>query len=468
MGTLLATGLVCIAAGALVAYRLVHSRHMQYWLGAYLFPTRTQRRHARAVRKRVQRALRTRSCPDGDAARPDRSALRRSATCRAGHPRPRELGAAHGDPASDCLHVFVAVCDHYEPQWGNASRSVALQRVEHWVSEYPGLFGGFRDCRGRPPQHTFFFPQDEYRPEYLDRLAELCRRGFGDVDIHLHHDGDTADGFREKLQRFRDVLADRHGLLRRDPLTGHVVYGFIHGNWALCNSRPDGRWCGVDEEIDVLRQTGCYADFTMPSAPSPTQTRTINSIYYARQRPGPKSHDTGIPAVVGQAPPEDALLMIQGPLCLDWSSRKWGLLPRTENGDIHRGFMPTASRFRRWLRAAVHVWGRPDWIFVKLHTHGCKDGNRQAWLGEPMRRFHQQLADLQTRCPQLRLYYVTAWEMACLVHQAEAGRIEPDLDDPVGARADRHACSGHGANASGPGGTRGTPEPAHSAARVSR
>jgi hypothetical protein len=109
------------------------------------------------------------------------------------------------------------------------------------VREYPQRFARFADADGRPPQHTFFFPQDEYRPEYLDELAALCRQGYGDVDVHLHHDGDTADSLRAKLEGFRDTLHDRHGLLRIDPETGRLVYGFIHGNWALCNSRPDGR-----------------------------------------------------------------------------------------------------------------------------------------------------------------------------------------------------------------------------------
>ena len=57
----------------------------------------------------------------------------------------------------------------------------------------PRLFGGFRDSDGRPPRHTFFFPIDEYESEHVDALAELCRAGFGEVEIHLHHDGDTAE-----------------------------------------------------------------------------------------------------------------------------------------------------------------------------------------------------------------------------------------------------------------------------------
>lgn len=326
------------------------------------------------------------------------------------------------------LHVFIAVCDHYEPEWGKPAPEISIAKVDRWVKEYPNRFSKYRDSRGRAPQHSFFFPQDEYRPEYLDRLALLCQAGFGDVEIHLHHDGDTAESLAAKLTEFRDQLFHRHGLLRKDPVTGEIVYGFIHGNWALCNSRPDGKWCGVNDELTVLQQTGCYADFTMPSAPSDTQTKILNSIYYAKDRGGcPKSHDRGIPAKAGIPAPPDHLLLVQGPLLPDWSDRKFGLLPRVENGDLHGGRPPTWERFASWMKAGVHVQGRPDWLFVKLHTHGCKDGNLEMWLGPEAEKFHADLADQAKRRPNLQYYYVTAWEMAQLVHQAEDGNREPDF-----------------------------------------
>ena len=272
------------------------------------------------------------------------------------------------------------------------------------------------------PQHTFFFPEDEYRPEYLDELRRLVDRGCGDVDIHLHHEADTPDGFQEKLERFRDALAGDHGLLRRDPLTDRIVYGFIHGNWALCNSRPDGKCCGVDHELPILLDTGCYAEFTYPSAPSNTQPRTINSIYYARDMPGRrKSHDTGPRARVGKSPPPDHLLMVQGPLGLDWTSRKLGVVPSIENADLTGRRPPTLTRFEHWLRTGVHVAGRPNWVFLKLHTHGCKDSNIDMLLGEPMQTFHADLTAWTERNPRCRYHYVTAWEMAQLVHEAERG-----------------------------------------------
>ena len=336
-----------------------------------------------------------------------------------------------GDLCSESsgVDVFLAVCDHFEPEGNAADQAAALQLVERWHTEYPRLFDGFRDAEGQCPQHTFFFPQEEYRPEYLDSLAALCARGYGDVDVHLHHDRDSADALRHKLMSFRDTLWARHGLLRRDPVLGHVTYGFIHGNWALCNSRPDGRWCGVDNELEILLETGCYADFTMPSAPSDTQTRIINSLYYAQDRPGvSKSHDVGIRARVGQTPPDNSLLMVQGPLGLDWQQRKWGLLPRIENADLHGGRPASWSRMQQWLQANVCVDGRPDWLFVKLHTHGCKAENIDSLLGQPTVEFHRALQDYARQNPSFRLHYVTAWEMAQCVHQAEQGRTRVDWD----------------------------------------
>jgi len=328
----------------------------------------------------------------------------------------------------DELDVFLAVCDHYEPEWGSPSTADAIARVQRWQHEYPRRFSQFADADGRSPQHTFFFPQDQYRPEYLDRLAELCAAGHGDVDVHLHHDNDTPDGLREKMETFRQTLFHRHGLLRRDPVTGEIVYGFIHGNWCLCNSRPDGRWCGVDHELPILMETGCYADFTMPSAPSDTQLARINSIYYASDTPqGRGAHAEGVRATVGSSPPPDSLLMIQGPLLFDWKRRIRGLIPRVENGDLLGNHPPTLDRFKLWLQANVTVAGRPDWRFVKLHTHGCKPSNLDMLLGDPMERFHRELGEFTRRHPNIRLHYVTAWEMAQKVHAAESARYEDQI-----------------------------------------
>jgi hypothetical protein len=323
--------------------------------------------------------------------------------------------------ATDEVHLLLCVADHFEPRLGNAPADIASGRVYQWLRHYPRLFGELRDSDGRPPQHTFFVPLEEYAPEHLDALARLCRWGFGEVEVHLHHDHDTAAELERKLLEFKERLAERHSLLSRRRDNGELTYGFIHGNWALDNSRPDGRWCGVRNELDVLRRTGCYADFTMPSAPALCQTRKINSIYYAVGHPHwPMAHDTG--ANAGESvPPEDALLLIQGPLLLNWARRKWGVWPRLENGCLQANQPPSVERLKLWLAARIQVLQRPDWFFVKLHTHGAKEANQAVVLGEPMLRFHQALADYAALNRRFHYHYVTAREMCNLVKAAEAG-----------------------------------------------
>jgi hypothetical protein len=323
-------------------------------------------------------------------------------------------------------HVFVCVADHFEPKRNRADLKTQRSRVMKWVEGYPTSVKGIADSAGRAPQHTFFYPQEEYEVEHLERLAELCSQGIGSVEIHLHHHNDTSISFRDKLITFRDRLAE-HGLLGTDS-DGRPTYGFVHGNWALDNSHPRGMYCGVNDELDTLRETGCYADFTMPSAPAECQTRTVNSIYYAVDDPTrPKSHDRGVPAAVGVSPPARGLLMIQGPLAADWRMRKAGVLPRLENGDLHAGRPPTLARWLLWLKAAVTVRGREDWRFVKLHTHGAVEENAEMLLGSPMRRFHTALVKWAAENPSCKYYYVTAREMSALVHQAESGATCPQI-----------------------------------------
>jgi hypothetical protein len=321
----------------------------------------------------------------------------------------------------EATELLLCMVDHFEPRNGSASPDLARSRVERWVRDYPRLFGDISDSDGRPPRHTFFYPLEQYNSDDLDALAGLCRDGFGEVEVHLHHDGDTADSLRETLSTYKELVSRRHGLLPRQRETGELAYGFVHGNWALDNSRPDGRWCGVNNELDILRETGCYADFTLPSAPSPTQTRAINRIYYARDDPGrPRSHDTGIDVGGGPAP-KDALMLIQGPLLLDWWGRKWGLFPKIENGCIQGGQPPSLDRLGLWLKARVQIPSRPDWFFVKLHAHGAPEENQRVLLGEPMLRFHHGLAQLAAEDPSFQFHYVTAREMYNLVRAAEAG-----------------------------------------------
>ena len=179
-------------------------------------------------------------------------------------------------PRPSQRHILFALCDHYEPLWGKATDDVGRTRVDTWVQRYPAL-AEFRDSNGRPPRHGWFFPGEEYRPYFLDQLADLVRAGFGEVEFHLHHDGDTAATLAPRIEHHLATFA-QHGHLSRGD-TGYR-WAFIHGNWSLANGRPDGRWCGVDDELPLLHEIGCYVDLTFPSAPDPCQPDKVNQIYW--------------------------------------------------------------------------------------------------------------------------------------------------------------------------------------------
>ncbi|MEM9015916.1 MAG: hypothetical protein AAGC68_02800 [Verrucomicrobiota bacterium] len=316
-------------------------------------------------------------------------------------------------------HVFLAVCDHFEPLHAS-DKAGAIDRIGTWQERFPALIKPFRDVDGEPPKHTFFYPIEQYDPDLLSPIADLCHETGSEVEVHLHHENDTPENVRETLEQGKEDLG-RHGLLSRDE-SGAVRYGFIHGNWALNNCHPQGLGCGVSREIPILRSTGCYADFTMPSAPSPTQCRVVNQIGYLSDFAGAEALNRLDPVREGEGvtrrEDESKLLMIQGPLALNWGWRKWGLIPRMENGDITGANPPTSQRLNLAVGQGVSVERRADWIFVKLHTHGGIESNFGMLLGEPMRRFHEALSGLT----ELKLHYVTAREMANLVHAAEDGR----------------------------------------------
>jgi hypothetical protein len=101
-------------------------------------------------------------------------------------------------------------------------------------------------------------------------------------------------------------------------------------------------------------------------------------------------------------------------------------LPGIENGDLTGRMPPSLRRLELWLQAAVRVGGRDDWSFIKLHTHGAQEANAAMLLGEPMAAFHQALSK-HAAVRDFQYYYVTAFEMARLVKQAEEGLADPDF-----------------------------------------
>jgi hypothetical protein len=322
-----------------------------------------------------------------------------------------------------CTDLFLCLVDHYEPQVGRAARPLARERVEDWLRRYPLVAGRHRDADGRVPPHGFFYPWDEYDPWELDRIAELCALGYGEIDLHLHHSGDTEASLRARLDE--GIAAFRkHGAFSRWA-DGRPAWGFIHGNWALDNSRFDQDHCGVNSEISLLQELGCYADFTFPAWKHTAQPRLVNSLHYAVDDPAlPKSHDQGEAARVGNTA-ASGLLLVQGPL-VPYLDRR-GTLPRPamDDSDLAASRRYEPERLDRWVRAGIHVQGRPDRVFIKLHTHGAPEANREALLGSDLEALFSDAEARYNDGERYRLHYVTAREMFNIIKATEAGAPAP-------------------------------------------
>jgi hypothetical protein len=300
--------------------------------------------------------------------------------------------------------AWVIVADHYEPMGMGASLETALDRVAQWRDKWPRIADDApRDATGKRPQYSFFYPQEEYQRDLLDGIAEIVRLGVADVEVHLHHENERRESFIEKITEYCRRLTDDHGLLRQQD--GHTIFGFIHGNWALDNSHPDGEACGLNGEISLLRDLGCYADFTMPSIPSPTQGRVVNQVYWCTNNPDerPRSFDHGIEATVGGGRQGD-LLMFTGPLGLRFGER---LFPRLETGELAGYDLPTPARVRRWFDLAPTIGSD---LFLKLHTHGVTERNLEPLLDGGLGNLFRWLAEEADR-RAVEIHWATAWQM---------------------------------------------------------
>ncbi len=311
--------------------------------------------------------------------------------------------------------AWIAITDHYEPLGTGATPQIARARVAQWRDKWPRISSDCPlDAAGQSPQYTFFYPQEDYRRDLVNSIAEMVRLGVADVEVHLHHDNEKRDAFIWKVTDYCKRLSEDHGLLRRH--NGRTTFGFIHGNWALDNSRPDGRWCGLNGEIALLRDLGCYADFTMPSLPSPTQGRVVNQIYWCTNNPNcrPRSFDSGIEATVGGGVQGD-LLMITGPLGLRFGER---LLPRLETGEIAGYDLPTAARVGHWFDLAPTVG---EDLFIKLYTHGAPEKNLEPLLNGGLANLFRWASEEAER-RDIEIHWATAWQMYEAVNALMAGR----------------------------------------------
>ncbi len=318
--------------------------------------------------------------------------------------------------------IIVLTVDHWEPGTRVPERNLKI--VNAWMTGYRSLADQHLDSDGRKLQHTFYYPLEQFAGYQVDSLVQLCSEGYGDIEVHLHHQNDTEETLRRKMLDGIDSLQAHGALISED---GQTHFSFIHGNWALDNSRNENgmNFCGVNNEITVLLDLGCYADFTFPALEGTAQPSWVNKIYYAIDDPEkPKSYDTGILSRQGLQSSPDQLMIFEGPMMINWSDWRFKTHPTIDDGCLYKDLLPSFDRFELWVEADIRVVDGPNWVFVRPFAHGCnlEGGGIDANLGEEM---HTMLTAVEKKYrdgDNYRLHYMTAREAYNVVKAAEAGQ----------------------------------------------
>lgn len=315
-------------------------------------------------------------------------------------------------------HLLFIKADHFEPD--------SVEQINEWVACYLNIARRHKDSYGRMPQHTWFYwGKDRHE---LDALKKGCDRGLGEVEIHLHHMNHTAEGMIDEINK-RLLLLKELGL--RGPAE-NIQYAFTHGYWSLDNARGNS-YCGVNNELHALRDTGCFADFTFPGD-CRSQPAKNNSIYYATDDPrNPKSYNDGVDVEVGKNPSGD-LMIFQGPGTRSGYSRL-GSVPLAQKllerlfvySDISHTAIPTETRIRAWINQGIHVKGRPEWVFVKVHMHGARRRDYDCFFGKIADNMYSYLEKNYNDGINWKLHYMTAREAYNIVKAAE----EEKTGDPA-------------------------------------
>lgn len=316
-------------------------------------------------------------------------------------------------------HIIITVANHFEPGWspnGVLDHKTQITRLKAYHKMARETGDVIRDVDGTKFRHTNFYPAEQYHPAILDLMAEMQAENLGEVEVHLHHGvnkPDTAENLRSTLVDFRDTLAEKHKCLSRIHDHETPMYAFVHGNLALANS-CSGRFCGVDNEMEILRDTGCYADMTLPSAPDQSQVPVINQVYECGLPANePKPHRRGNRvAVNGTSGKQTQLpLIFTGPLVFNWTRRINGLpVPRIDDGALTANQPLDAARFDRWRSANITVKGKSDWVFVKLYCHGFFDQDQSFCIGEEAKRFFGEIVEKFQKANSYKIHFATARE----------------------------------------------------------
>jgi hypothetical protein len=174
--------------------------------------------------------------------------------------------------------------------------------------------------------------------------------------------------------------------------------------------------------MQILADTGCYADFTLPSAPDRSQVPRLNDIYQCgHPLTEARPHRSGPGLRIGDDP--TLPVIFTGPLVFDWTRRLRGLpVPRLEDGALAENYPLSLGRLNRWRNAHISIEGQPEWTFIKLYSHGFFEWDQDAMIGEQMKRFMSEAMEFGEKTGQFKICFASAREAFNMVMAALDGK----------------------------------------------
>jgi hypothetical protein len=310
------------------------------------------------------------------------------------------------DKPIDIMFLFV---DHFELNGHE-------DRLHAWAVDYPAMAKKHKDSDGQPPKHSFFYALDLMHEHELAAMKPVIDAGYGEFELHWHHDHETPTSFVNKLDSAMELF-HKYDYMLPYKADQKACFSFIHGNWSLANSRGDN-FCGVDNEVQILKEQGCYGDFTYPALFSEAQPPMINNIYYCTDLDQASCYFKGRDAQVNHVEKNSEFMIFQGPMTINWFDWRHKWHPTVEDGDINQQTThDDPKRIDAWIRQNIHVKGRPEWQFVKVFCHGAQD--HKSVVSDTTDRMHDYLEHKYNDGKKYRLHYVSSREAYNIVKAAE-------------------------------------------------
>ena len=121
----------------------------------------------------------------------------------------REM-SRRGDPRpEEDVHLILCVADHFEPKGANRARGAGRELVQRWAARLSASSSAASGTAtaARPGIRSSIPSMNTSRTSWTC-WPSCAGHGFGEVEVHLHHEDDTAEDLRALLLDLETLAGD--------------------------------------------------------------------------------------------------------------------------------------------------------------------------------------------------------------------------------------------------------------------